>query len=1121
MNNNNCFKNCSYYHYFDDNNSYNCTENDNCPDPFNKLIFEKNRCVRDCKDDATYIYNYGNRCFQICPEGSYEKEDSEEKICFNSTIEGYYLDVINKTYRRCFETCKNCYGLGNETNNNCTECVSNYTFLNDTSIKGNCYKPCDYYYYFDENDIYHCTENESCPEPFDKFIEYKNKCIDDCNKDDTFIYEYINNCYEDYIVFTSLIKDSKDFSFSEQIFISYSSSTSQETYLECFESCETCDEPGSEINNHCTECKSNYTFLNDSPIEGNCYKECKYYYYFDENNTYHCTEDESCPVLYNKLIINKNRCVADCRNDTSNIFNFDNKCYSNCPEGTYEKEDSDEKNCFNSTLEGYYLDLNNKIYKRCFSNCIYCNGPGNETNNNCTECISNYSFLNESLDRTNCYMECLYYYYFDNNNIYHCTKTKSCPIEYNKLLKFKNKCIDDCKNDEIYKYEVDYICYDKCQNGTYKLENDSEYNCFNTTPEGYYLDKDLQMFRKCYKTCISCKYGGNETNNNCIECISNYAFYNNSLHISNCYEKCDNYYYFDNDYNFHCTQNKICPENYNKLIEKTNECTDDCSKDDIYKYEYNNKCYESFQTETSFVDSSNIYSKMESTLNTITEKITQKETKTDFNIENNVSTYIIIKKDRRDEDIQSFRGKLSDYNITKDTKDVIEEKEGVVYQMTTSDNQKNNSNKNVSSINLGTCETKLKEVYKIPQSMPLIIFKIDYYSPDTLIPIIGYEIYSPLNKSKLDLKYCEDILIQLNIPVTIDETKLFKYDPNSGFYTDNCFSYTTENGTDIILNDRKQEFSDNNLSLCESNCNYTGYSYDNKQSSCDCNIKNKMDLISEIIDNPNKLSINFENDESSSSASSNIISIKCTNALFSKDGLKNNISSYILLIFIFQFLLSIMLYIKCGYPLLVNEEIQQILQDIENNEKKKSNKKQITEEGTIGNKKLIKKGNLGKKKVIKKKGIRKKINFPPKKLKLNFVNNNNGSNNNNLNIMNGKKSGSIINNMKNKKKPISNNKNGSSNLLDNNLIFNKKGNNANRKPKLGNKKKKQLVNQNSSIQVPNNIPQITFNEYELNMLEYKYALLFDKRTCFQYYFSLIITKNPILFAFCPRKDTIV
>ena len=206
----------------------------------------------------------------------------------------------------------------------------------------------------------------------------------------------------------------------------------------------------------------------------------------------------------------------------------------------------------------------------------------------------------------------------------------------------------------------------------------------------------------------------------------------------------------------------------------------------------------------------------------------------------------IINKEERDKELDNFREIISDFNVSEKKEDIITTKGNIQFQITTSDNQKNNTNKNTSTIDLGDCEKILKEVYDIDKSLPLIIFKIDYFSPDSLIPIIGYEIYHPLNKSKLDLKYCEDILIKLNIPVNIDESKLFKYDPNSEFYNDNCFSYTTENGTDIILNDRKQEFSDNNLSLCENNCNYNGYNKDSKQSSCDCEVKNKIDSITSI-----------------------------------------------------------------------------------------------------------------------------------------------------------------------------------------------------------------------------------------------------------------------------------
>ena len=65
-------------------------------------------------------------------------------------------------------------------------------------------------------------------------------------------------------------------------------------------------------------------------------------------------------------------------------------------------------------------------------------------------------------------------------------------------------------------------------------------------------------------------------------------------------------------------------------------------------------------------------------------------------------------------------------------------------------------------------------------------------------------------------------------------------------------------------------------------------------------ILKKIDLISEIIENPNKLSNNFETCESSSAfGSSNIVSIKCTKTLFSKEGLKNNIRVILYLLLIF------------------------------------------------------------------------------------------------------------------------------------------------------------------------------------------------------------------------------
>ena len=766
-------------------------------------------------------------------------------------------------------------------------------------------------------------------------------------------------------------------------------------------------------------------------------------YNFTSNCTDICFENDR------KIDIIENKCTKICDNTR---YEYENICYNECPKGTTYISSLENNNnyheeaklCFNETPSGYYLDENNNTYKACYKSCKFCYGQGKETKHNCKECITNYSFLNDSIYNSNCYEKCDHYYYFDESNEFNCVET--CPKQYNKLIIEKKQCIDDCKKDEKYQFEYNKTCYKKCPDGAYPSED--YYICYDENPEGYYLDKINKTYKKCFETCSYCGIGGDKNNHNCLKCKDNYISNYNTMHITNCYQ-CNNYYYFNESNEFNCVEK--CDGKYNKLIVDERKCINDCKNDDIYKYEYNNSCYKKCPDGTSINE-------------------------TNYICFENKNTEIIPIKDERDEKIEKFREIVSDFNISENKEDIIESKDNVTYQMTTTDNQKNNTNKNISSIDLGECEKILKEKYKIDDNLPLIIYKVDYFSPDSLIPIIGYEIYHPLNKSKLDLKYCEDILIKLNIPVNIDESKLFKYDPNSEFYNDNCFSYTTENGTDIILNDRKQEFSDNNLSLCENNCNYNGYNKDSKQSSCDCEVKNKIDSITSIKENPNKLSNNFDSDKSSSSSSSsNIVSIKCTKALFSAEGLKNNISSYILLIFICHFLLSIILFIKCGYHLL-NDIIKKILYEKEKNQNNNKSENQIINQ-TNGNK-------------IKGKNKLKNINFPPKKYGTNFINNN-------IPIEKGNNEG----------------KSESKVYKLNNKI--RKVNKKNAKKNKKSEKNKHFFSAKTKIK---NIINLSFNDFELNSLDYKDAISYDKRTCCEYYLSLLKRKNPLIFSFCPVND---
>ena len=188
----------------------NINNTNNCSDIcFNKNIKvdpEKKECIPSCKDNG-YSFECNNICYNECPEGTYPiLKDINNKdnifieyvdgvvICWDRNPEGYYLDEIG-FYRECFEGCKFCYGSGVEKANNCIECKSNYSFISDSINSTNCYKNCEYYYYFNENDDYICLDNDNCPDDYQKLVREKSKCIDKCENDDTYQYEYDNICY--------------------------------------------------------------------------------------------------------------------------------------------------------------------------------------------------------------------------------------------------------------------------------------------------------------------------------------------------------------------------------------------------------------------------------------------------------------------------------------------------------------------------------------------------------------------------------------------------------------------------------------------------------------------------------------------------------------------------------------------------------------------------------------------------------------------------------------------------------------------------------------------------------------------------------------------------------------
>ena len=529
-----------------------------------------------------------------------------------------------------------------------------------------------------------------------------------------------------------------------------------------------------------------------------------------------------------------------------------------------------------------------------------------------------------------------------------------------------------------------------------------------------------------------------------------------------------------------------------KIINDNGECVEKCSLTESYKYEFENRCYSScpigttslynndFLCET-FID--NKYKEyIEDKQNKITKttQVVQKtayitDIKSDINtieenmnnnrighiyfeqIKSKIYTNTIIDIILHDISSGSINNIIDD--IIQNKIDMIETDNNIKYQITSSFNQKNNFYDDISVIDLQSCETKLKEIYSIPPNEPLIIFKYDYNSEQTLIPIVGYEVFNPITKEKLNLNHCNNIKIDIFLPVNknISEDELYKHDPNNNFYKDRCSSFSNEKGVDMTIYDRKTEYNEKNYALCSENCDFINYNNETKKALCQCEPQFNSTLITfDKIINKKKLLNNFLDIKKSI----NLGVIKCYKKFISKSGLIKNIGNYIILFTIIIYLITLILLLVKDYKIM-KENIEQI--SLITKDKNKS-KNIILIENTPNPPKSKNSKNLILNTDIKSK------NQKMKKRKYNLTIANNATLNSKFNL----------------KKNI-----------DDKLKLNKI----------------EKSDKKSEIDI-----STKYNDTELNILNFSLAKKNDKRTYIQLYVSNIKTRHPLISAFLPNND---
>jgi len=382
-----------------------------------------------------------------------------------------------------------------------------------------------------------------------------------------------------------------------------------------------------------------------------------------------------------------------------------------------------------------------------------------------------------------------------------------------------------------------------------------------------------------------------------------------------------------------------------EIKSKKNKCIESCESSTQYKYEYNGKCYDYYPNGFLYDDNNNQLNKCKCELNqcltcpniALNKNLCTKCNDNYYSKENNplnlgeyINCYIrtdreAIPKEEGIKDYDSFLKKI-EKELTSQSPDTTDsdngidriiEKEKLKITFTTTQNQRNKIFNNMTRVDIGECETKLRKNYSIPDNELLYMKKIDIYQEGIKTLKVEYDVYAKLfgnNLINLNLAVCGKSKITIYIPIAINDN-IDKYNSSSGYYNDICYTTTSDDGTDIVLTDRQKEFINKDKVICQEECDFSDYDYDILVAKCSCNVKESSESFADMKIDKNKLLENFKNIK-------NIINfefLKCYNKLFNKKVILNNIGCFILLTIILFHILTIVIFIINQFSSIINK----------------------------------------------------------------------------------------------------------------------------------------------------------------------------------------------------------
>ena len=333
-----------------------------------------------------------------------------------------------------------------------------------------------------------------------------------------------------------------------------------------------------------------------------------------------------------------------------------------------------------------------------------------------------------------------------------------------------------------------------------------------------------------------------------------------------------------------------------------------------------------------------------------------------------------------------------------------------------------------------------------------------------------YRVYCKLNDTnliRLNLSVCEKSKILLFTPMEILEN-LDTLNASSDYFNDICYSSKSDSGTDITLNDRIKEFIEGNKTVCQEDCIFLDYNYSISKTICLCNVEETSNECENMNINKTKLYEKFTNMDDKEKFL-NLELLLC-NILGSVKNIKSNIGFFIASSTFVIFILIFFVFLIKGYNSFGNQIDEIVNQKFKNEIKIKIKNDKIKNYDSKEPKVKQRKRNELKQMISKESQNSQLIKF--------------------------KANNKSLRKLKENKK------------ISNNKIPTKQSTHHNNFTRFDNPK-------NISVKKENFNP---FTAYEMNLLSYQEALIYDKREYCGYYCSLIKLKQLFFFAFCSSDD---